>query len=225
MIKFDGIVQHINRNGYTHAKVYTGHADPKGKRALEFIKENNPEDLISRIKEYQDKHHGKYTLYLGETFGAINKSPRVLKVHFTDVADVEILGSEQMHTPKSLQALESEIESRILDRLERQAEEKRQADYIVELEEKVKYYETGSGKLAKVVSDTLVQLFMGGNNPMQQPAPGTPLQGVQDEQITREQLNEALGILVRELGPETIIKLSQKMNPSLVQMVKNFANN
>jgi len=215
---FDLIKANIDRNVYTHAKLYDGFRDIAERDPVEWIKTSSPDELVQRLDYYRSNAPGKFIIQFGSSLTALRTSPRTIKTDFTPT--VEIMSETLDGMPnQSVIQLTATITAQVREEFAKEQAIKTQLEEGKIKDDRIAELETGAGKIAEIFSQLAMKFLVPGESV----EPVAPMQGSPD--VTKEDLNDALIILVNEIGAETIIKLSKKLTPELVNTVRMFANN
>lgn len=222
ILNFKHIEDMINKNKYHLAVVYQGHINdveigdyPR----FEIVKAENHESVINRLREIKNMYGGNYTILFGT--GLKNQNIRNMgrvKVTFTNS---EVGATKQEESPQINRA---EIINEVREQI---AAEFREKELLKEREaEKAELAElkTAGGKAA-FAANTLIQMWM---NPGKVAGTMNGADAPEKTDISKDELNKALGIILKTLGKTTIINLAKKFESGkaagMIPMVKNFAN-
>jgi hypothetical protein len=181
-----------------------------------------PEEVRAMLDEFIKIYAGRYTFVCCKRVSDTPDKGHLMYVDLRadDVKESEPALAQPMNAAPQISV--EEIEQRIYARLSAAAEKRLQEQRIEELQAENERIKTGAGKLSLVLEKLLVQ-FLPAGDPAQMTA--QPLQGA-PEKIT--ELENALGVLVDELGETTIINLANKFKAGdgaqYLPLIKSFAN-
>ncbi len=228
IINKDQLIQKILHHGFKIARIYDRHVTPESLKNehtpyFEVYEEKSPEELVSSIERFSQNYPGAFTIALRTSSGGYNSS--LLSVRFDQIVNpnLQLNGFSQQapfETP-------DQMEKRLLDKIRKEMEVDFLKNENKALKAQLQGNETLAGKIGQI-AEMWIRGKMGEKIPQMQNK--ATMNGAESEtnseNITQEQIQEALGKLLELFGAETLIKLSQKVNEGdpIILMVKNYAN-
>lgn len=187
--------------------------DQKNNLIAYYKDEKNQNDLKKKVLDFLnfwDKQRFKILFR-----SSISQTPEAGFTHYIDTVEVKedapIVEAQNIQGHSNID-VETQIQNGINSALEK-IEFKKQKE---EVEEKREELKSTAGQIAIVVQQ-LVQVFAPQFAPMQSPINGTDVEIV-DMEITDEEINNALAIIVKHTKKEDLIKIAKAVerDPSLI---------
>lgn len=228
IINKDQLIEKILHHGFKIARIYDGYVTPQSLKNehtpyFQLYDEKSPEELVASIEKFSQNYPGNFTISLRTSSGGYNSS--VLSVRFDQMhnQNLQLNGMSQQvpfETP-------DQMEKRLLDKIRKEMEVDLLKNENRALKAQLQGNETLAGKLGQI-AEMWIRGKMGEKIPSMQN--NATMNGAESEtnseNISQEQIQNALAKLLELFGAETLIKLSHKVNEGdpMILMVKNYAN-
>lgn len=209
----------IKANDYKSARIFEGqNVDYTNEMPFESIFKTSNSDLISRIKELETFLNGDFTIILGTGRKSEPiKQGKKMNVRFIQKMEIIQPDNRRMNGFETFENTDS-IDQKVQNEVQRILLQKEQEKELSQYKEKIAELDQWSGKL-----NYLLTQFLNTYLKSLQKVPqmnGTHDQPMNGQEIDTNKLDEALGTLINFIGPDNVIKFSEKIRNGQAEAVK-----